>query len=295
MELAAIDNKVKQVVSNIRNLPTPPIVFHQIQKVMSSPDVSASQIANILAEDPAMSVKVLKLTNSAFYGLAREVDSVKHAVVIIGIEAIKNLVLSASVLDMFKSNKLDPDFFDRHWRHSLATAFCCRSLAQKVKTRGFVNPDSAFSAGLLHDIGKIVICCFLPDEYNQFCEERERDNNAPDYMIEHRAIGFDHAQVGGVLTLAWKLPQKLTEAIAFHHNPARTGESDPMPYLICLGNYVAKRTFYDSETEAHLIGDLDSDVTEYFSLDESDIEGFGESLREEYSKAETFLQIARAF
>ncbi|MDF1543650.1 MAG: HDOD domain-containing protein [bacterium] len=291
MELAAIDNKVKQVVSNIRNLPTPPIVFHQIQKVMSNPDVSASQIANILAEDPAMSVKVLKLTNSAFYGLAREVDSVKHAVVIVGIEAIKNLVLSASVLGMFKSDQIDQEFMDRHWRHSLATGFCCRLLAQKVKSRGFLNPDSAFSAGLLHDIGKIVISCFLPEEFKQFREARESDQIAPDFMVEQRTIGFDHAQVGGVLTLQWKLPQKLTEAIAFHHNPTKSGEEEPMTYLLSLGNFIAKKTLYSDEEE-HLVGAVDSDVIEFFGFEESDIEGFSDQLREEYGKAETFLQIA---
>ncbi len=291
MELTAIDNKVKQVVSNIRNLPTPPIVFHQIQKVMSNPDVSASQIANILAEDPAMSVKVLKLTNSAFYGLAREVDSVKHAVVIVGIEAIKNLVLSASVLGMFKTDQNDQEFQDRHWRHSLATGFCCRLLAQKVRSRGFINPDSAFSAGLLHDIGKMVISCFLRDEFNQYLEERQNDQISPDFMVEQRTIGFDHAQVGGVLALQWKLPQKLTEAIAFHHNPTKTGEEDPMPYLISLGNFIAKKTLYTDE-EKHLIGAVDSDVTEFFGLEETDMEEFSGLLQEEYGQAETFLQIA---
>ncbi|MCK4574457.1 MAG: HDOD domain-containing protein, partial [candidate division Zixibacteria bacterium] len=143
METVVVDNKIKQVVSNIRNLPTPPMVFHQIQKVISDPNVSAAQIASILAEDPAISVKVLKLTNSAFYGLAREVDSVKHAVVIVGMEAIKNLVLSASVLDMFKSDTVDQEFQESYWRHSLATGFCCRFLAKKLQAHGMMNTDSA--------------------------------------------------------------------------------------------------------------------------------------------------------
>ncbi|HHI03481.1 MAG TPA: HDOD domain-containing protein, partial [candidate division Zixibacteria bacterium] len=102
---AAPENRVKQLIGNIRNLPTPPIVFEQIQKVINKPETSVGDIASILSEDPAMSVKVLKLTNSAFYGLQREIDSVKHAVMIIGLEAVKNLVLSASVLNMFKADQ----------------------------------------------------------------------------------------------------------------------------------------------------------------------------------------------
>lgn len=112
---------MRQVVSSIRNLPTPPIVFTQIQKVLNKETASAGDVANILAEDPSMSAKVLKLTNSAFYGLAREIDSVKQAVVIVGMDAIKNLVLSASVLEMFKGNSLSQEFQEKFWRHSLAT------------------------------------------------------------------------------------------------------------------------------------------------------------------------------
>ncbi|UCC43460.1 MAG: HDOD domain-containing protein, partial [Candidatus Zixiibacteriota bacterium] len=170
MTTATVDSKIRQIISNIRNLPTPPIVFHQIQKVINDPAVSAVQIASILSEDPAMSVKVLKLTNSAFYGLAREVESVKQAVVIVGMEAIKNLVLSASVLDMFKGDDFDREFQERFWRHSLAVGFCGRILAKKVRSRGIVDADAAFSAGLLHDVGKIVLCCFLKDEYKKFAE-----------------------------------------------------------------------------------------------------------------------------
>ena len=125
MTTLTIENRVKQVVSNIRNLPTPPIVFHQIQKVLNDPKVSAAQVAAILAEDPAMSVKVLKMTNSAFYGLSREIESVKQAVVIIGMEAIRNLVLSASVLDMFKGKNTDQEFQEKFWRHSLAASWNC--------------------------------------------------------------------------------------------------------------------------------------------------------------------------
>lgn len=154
MSLATAEHRVKQVVAGIRNLPTPPIVFQQIQKVINNPSASAAQVAAILSEDPAMSVKVLKLTNSAFYGLPREIDSVKQAVVIVGMEAVRNLVLSASVLDMFKGKAIDQEYQEKFWRHSLATAFCCRSLAEALKTRGHVDPDSAFSAGLLHDIGR---------------------------------------------------------------------------------------------------------------------------------------------
>jgi putative nucleotidyltransferase with HDIG domain len=286
----AVDNKVRQVVSNIRNLPTPPIVFHQIQKVIHDPKVSASQIAGILAEDPAMSVKVLKLTNSAFYGLAREIDSVKQAVVIVGLEAVKNLVLSASVLDMFKGKDIDPDFQDKFWRHSLATAFCSRILAKHLRKNGIVDPDSAFSAGLLHDIGKIVIACFLPQEYAKIKEARAIDPRAASFEIEEQALGYTHAQIGALLAVQWKLPQKLGESITFHHHPSSAPLKDSIIYVVHIADYLAKRTFYDGD-DRNLIGGLEEGVIEYMQIGEADLDTYSETLRQEYLKAETFMQM----
>ena len=291
MTTATIDNKVKQVVSNIRNLPTPPIVFHQIQKVINQPNASAANIASILAEDPAMSVKVLKLTNSAFYGLSREIESVKEAVVIVGMEAVKNLVLSASVLDMFKGDHIDQDYQDKFWRHSLATGFCSRLLARKVRSRGIVDADAAFSAGLLHDVGKIVIACFLPAERRQYLDERAKDCISLDHEIEERLFGYTHAQVGAFLAAQWKLPRKLGDAISCHHAPQLSEVEEPIAYIVALADYVAKDTFYDKD-ERFMVGDPDQAVLDYMQVTADDLAVYSDLLKEEYLKAETFMKMA---
>ncbi|MEW6049846.1 MAG: HDOD domain-containing protein [Candidatus Zixiibacteriota bacterium] len=291
MTTVTVDNRVKQIVSNIRNLPTPPIVFHQIQKVINDPRTSAGQIASILSEDPAMSVKVLKLTNSAFYGLTREVDSVKQAVVIVGLEAIKNLVLSASVLDMFKGKNIDQEFEEKFWRHSLATAFCCRLMARKVQGNAMVDPDAAFSAGLLHDIGKIILCAFLPEEYRRFKEVRVTDNQSETYKVEEQVLGYTHCQIGSLLAVQWKLPSRLGEAITYHHHPAESPAPEPLIHTVHLANYIAKKTFYDRD-EAHLVGGWDQSTLQVLGVGIEDLEGFSQALREEYVKAETFMKMA---
>ena len=290
VETDNVESKVRRVVANIRNLPTPPIVFQQIQKVINDPNVSAGSIAAVLSEDPAMSIKVLKLTNSAFYGLSREVDSVKQAVLIVGLEAIKNLVLSASVLDMFKGKNIDEDFNDKFWRHSLATGVACRMLAKKIKHRGFLDADPAFSAGLLHDIGKLILICFLPEEAAAYRTMREADKHSTDHQVEERAIGFTHAQIGGVLAETWKLPGKLAEAITFHHKPQLAEDENTVAYFVHLGNYLAKRTFLDPD-EQYLVGIVEPGVLEFLGLQESDLDSYAEHLREEYLKAETFMQM----
>jgi len=286
-----LDNKVKTVISNIRNLPTPPIVFHQIQKVINDPNVSAGQVASILAEDPAMSAKVLRLTNSAFYGLSKEIESVKQAVVIVGFEAIKNLVLSASVLDMFKGKNIDQEYQEKFWRHSLSTAFCCRLLARNLRKRGSVDPDSAFSAGLLHDVGKLIICCFLEPEHAKYMAERQKDRESLDFEIEDRILSYNHAQIGGFLGVQWKIPHKLTEAITYHHHPKDYTEDDPMANIVYLGNYISKKTYYD-RSELDLIGEVDPEIKEYMCVTDEDLESYSTMLMDEYNKAETFMQMA---
>jgi len=292
MESATIDNKVKLVVSNIRNLPTPPIVFHQIQRVISDPNSSAAQVAAVLGEDPAMSVKVLKLTNSAFYALSREIESVKQAVMIVGMEAVKNLVLSASVLDMFRGKNVDMEYQEAFWRHSLAAAFCGRLLARQLKGGGQVDPDTAFSAGLLHDVGKMVIASFLSDEAAKLKEARSQDREVQDYLLEERVLGFNHAQIGAFLATEWKLPHRLGDAIGYHHHPDQSQDEQPIAHIVHLADFVAKRTFYEPVAEGYLIGELHPVTAETFGVTQGNLDQYCALLRDEYTKAETFMQMA---
>ena len=290
MQQSGLENKVRQVVSNIHNLPTPPIVFHQIQKVINQHNTSAGQIAAVLQEDPAMSVKVLKLTNSAFYGLTREVDSVKQAVVIVGLEAIKNLVLSASVLEMFKGKEIDEEYQGQFWRHSLATAFCGRLMARSWRNSGIVDPDAAFSAGLLHDIGKMIISCFLSDEFKLLKSARSENPGLSDYVLEEQVLGYNHSQIGGFLAVQWKLPPKLGDAITNHHNPTHSLGGNPLAYIIHVADIVSRRTFNDTFENSAL--DPMPEALDFLAVSAEDVISFEDKLREEYVKAETFMAMA---
>jgi len=286
----APENRVKQLIGNIRNLPTPPIVFEQIQKVINEPETSVGDVGAILSEDPAMSVKVLKLTNSAFYGLQREVDSVKHAVMIIGLEAVKNLVLSASVLNMFKADQANKDYHETFWRHSLSTAFASRIIAKRFQSGKVFNPDPAFSVGLLHDIGKMVACCFLPKEFKAIQDKMQSNPEMAETDIENSILGFDHGKIGKELTVQWKLPVRMADGIGFHHNPTEPNDSEDFAYLLSLANYIAHVSTID-ENQKNEIKPAEG-VMEYFGIDESDIDDLKANLIEEYTKADTFMRIA---
>jgi len=287
----SLENRLKQVISNIRNLPTPPIVFEQIQKVLNDPETSVGDVADILSEDPAMSVKVLKLTNSAFYGLSREIESVKQAVMIIGLEAVKNLVLSASVLSMFKANNNFKEYHENFWRHSLATALSARVIARDYKDGKVFNPDPAFSSGLIHDIGKMVFCCFLQREHSGIIEYMTKNPEISEADAEIAVLGFNHAQLGRQLAITWKLPERMADAIGFHHNPELENASNDIAYLINLADYVAHINFHADKSELKR-NKPDPKVLDFFDIDNNYVEDLKGSLVEEYTKAETFMKMA---
>ncbi len=287
----SLENKLKQIISNIKSLPTPPIVFEQIQKTIGDPDTSVGEVANILSEDPAMSVKVLKLTNSAFYGLSREIDSVKHAVMIIGLEAVKNLVLSASVLSMFKSNPENRVFHENFWRHSLYTALISRMIANDYRGGKTFNPDPAFSVGLIHDIGKMVICTFLIKEHKEIQAYLEQHSNASDIEAEIAILGYSHAQLGRQLAITWKLPDRMADSIGYHHSVDLDNNSDNFAHLCALANYIAHYATPDDRQNMERYKLPDS-TRDFFEVDDEYLSKMMTRLVEEYSKAETFMAIA---
>ncbi len=291
VEINTLEKKLQQIISNIRNLPTPPIVFEQIQKVINCPDTSIGEIAKILAEDPAMSVKILRLTNSAFYGLSREIDSVKQAVMIVGLEAVKNLVLSASVLSMFKANAVTRQYHEDFWRHSLSTALVARLIAREYKSSKIFGADPSFSSGLIHDIGKMVICSFLPNEHKQVSEYIADHPQVTDLEAETTVMGFNHAQLGRQLAITWKLPDRLADTVGYHHTPDMENASDDYAYLINLADYIAHAGSMDNG-DAPIKHKLNPNTLEFFRLEESQIEDIKTRLIEEYLKAETFISIA---
>jgi putative nucleotidyltransferase with HDIG domain len=287
----SLETRLNQIISNIRNLPTPPIVFEQIQRVINNPETPVAEVGKIISEDPAISVKILKLTNSAFYGLSRQVDSIKHAVMIIGLEAVKNLVLSASVLGMFKVDNLNKEYQEDFWRHSLSTALAARMIARTFKEGRVFNPDSAFSVGLLHDIGKMVTCCFLKKEHSQVQEYLSQHSEITDIDAEIAVMGFNHAQLGRQLAISWKLPVRMAETIGYHHHPDMKNESGDYAHLINLTDCIAHYAYPSKKTELrrYRVNQITGD---YFKVDEPFFEKARADLYDEYAKAEIFIKIA---
>jgi putative nucleotidyltransferase with HDIG domain len=279
------------LIDGIRDLPTPPLVFSQIVKVVDDPNTSAYEVAAIIAEDPAMSAKVLKITNSAFYGISGTVNSIKQAVVIIGLNGIKSLVVSTSVIDMFKGDLVGREFQEKFWRHSLVTAFGCRMLMRILRPGDFGQGELAFSTGLLHDIGKMVMYLQSAEDAQEAMKAGEEGAQA-EIAAERQLFGCDHGEVGRQITQKWSLPAEISNAIAYHHDPLGYEDQDHLTDILHIADALA----YHAMSED--MGDMAAPamkpgVFARSGLKLEAISEYFEKLKAEYLQAETFLNMAR--
>ncbi|MFH2056032.1 MAG: HDOD domain-containing protein [bacterium] len=281
-------------MSSISNLPTPPLVFNQITKVVNDPSTSVAEVANIMAEDPAMSAKVLRLANSAYFGARQEITHMRQAILLLGLDAVKSLVLSSSVFDMFKKHKIDAEYQERFWRHSLATALGARLCVTSLEAFNQLDPEVAFSAGLLHDLGKLIICCFMPDEHRQILS-RQTVSEYSTYEVEREVMGFSHPLVGRLLAENWKLPRAIQHAIGWHHDPCpESDEEINYAHVVHLADYLARMTFESETLKADASTALRLSVRQQVGLTNEVIEHLGQGLLDAYSRSTTFMQMALA-
>jgi HD-like signal output (HDOD) protein len=192
-----------------------PDIYLRIERVIKDQDSSARHIAAIISQDPNLSAKLLKIVNSAFYGFKQKIDTISRAVTIVGHNQINDLVLGTSVMAFFHdipSSLMNMNLF---WEHSVACGTCARWIAG---ARKFPNLESFFVAGLLHDLGKLIILKNLPRQAKAVLRQ-VRHSDCFYYQTERELIGFDHTQVGKALAEQWKLPAGLEQAIGGHHPP----------------------------------------------------------------------------
>jgi HD-like signal output (HDOD) protein/CheY-like chemotaxis protein len=213
------DETLRKPVGGIEKLPSFPVLYHRIMNAMTRPDASADTISAIIEQDPAMSAKILQLANSACFGTARRIVGIQQAVVHLGMELIKNLALAVNIFGAAeKSSGSSIVSFKEQQVHALQTA--------RVAARVLPAPQQsqhAFTAGLLHDIGNVVLAVSIPDRFASVVECCRESKRAA-HEVELEMLGVTHAEVGAYLLGLWGLPYPIIEAVAYHHNPAAASE-----------------------------------------------------------------------
>lgn len=229
----SVDIMKARIMTVMRNLPPLPAVTRQLLAVMRNENSSADDVTKVLSSDQAMAGKVLKLVNSSFYGVPNEVTKISRAVVLLGFTGVRNLALgfgSVEALAKLKG-KIDMNEF---WGHAMANAAAAQALAPFVKRR--TDPEEAFIAGLMHDIGAYVLAAAVPDEYVRILSEPAEDR----LRLETEVVGLTHAQVGQALLKFWELPEAFSNAARYHHDiAAATGGSQPLTTLVALADVMA--------------------------------------------------------
>jgi len=209
-------------------------------KIANSPEATADQLANVVKLDQSLSTKVLRLANSAYFGRKSKAENITDAVVTLGFGSVRNLAASASVIDALFPRKMFPGFsWQDMWIHSVICAVAAESLYSLYHGAKRSN-ESAFVAGLLHDIGKLIIARALPAKFIQVveaCREYEWEM----VRSETSYLGTNHALIGGDLARQWEFPEVLVAGITHHHNPEGAGEHEDLARAVSAGNLLAKR------------------------------------------------------
>ncbi len=211
---------IREKVSKMKGLPSLPSLYLELVRQLQSPNSTIEEVARTVSIDVTMTAQILKIVNSAFYGRSQPVSSVADGISFLGFETIKFLVLGVGIFSQFESRKMGGISIETLWQHSSRTADGARLLA---KTEGAPRQvvDEAFAAGMLHDIGKLVLASNFPEEYEEVGRNAQAKN--VEWLTQEREIfGFDHADVGGYLLGLWGLPPGVVEAVAFHHFPTKS-------------------------------------------------------------------------
>jgi putative nucleotidyltransferase with HDIG domain len=204
-------------------LPTPPKLYHRMLEMIASPNISLEKIGGVIEEDPAMAAKILRLVNSAAFGLQINVTRASDAVMYLGLETTKAMILIAHTMSSFNAVERVKFPMEKLIKHSFTTARYARWIARVECPRG-QTPDQAFTAGLLHDIGKLLLAANQGEAYARTIEYARKETFTL-RQAERDFFGANHAELGGALLSAWGLPQPIVEAVALHHAPMWLGES----------------------------------------------------------------------
>jgi putative nucleotidyltransferase with HDIG domain len=284
------EESMRGIQAYIAKMPSLPTTVSKVLEVCNNPKTSPTDLNQVISLDPVLVGKVLKLINSAYYGLGTQITSLVRAIIMLGINTVKNLALSTAVIDTFsKGKEFQAINIEGFWRHSLCVGVTSRLIARR---RGVDQKliEEYFAAGLLHDIGKIPLNSVMSDEYLMAMGLSDRERVSL-YDAERRGLGIDHCQVGALIAQSWRLGGPIADAIANHHSYADYGgQNRDILYSVALANYFANRE------EIGFSGNrypqkLSPIVYEALSLTPAILDELETQVNEEIEKAKVFLKI----
>lgn len=282
------DKLIQSAIKEISHIATLPEITIKIIKLVEDPNSSAQDLNKVITNDPALGARILKVVNSAFYGLPGQIGSINRAIVLLGLNAVKNIAIAASLTKLFRGGQISPHFNAKDlWGHSIAVATATRLLADKVSLG---LPDEAFLAGLIHDLGIMVEMQALRAGFVDVIEKITADPTQKFRAVELATLGATHEQFGKGLCRSWKFPANFANVTGHHHCPLELPESHrALPSLVHLADVMsAKLSMGYSRTVEH--DTYNPEILDALKLTSTQIEEVAEKMPEAVAEAAQLLQ-----
>ncbi len=276
---------LQKIIARIDDLPTLPRTVLRITELVNDPKSSAKDLARIITDDQVLTARLLKLVNSSFYGFPQRISTVTNAIVLLGFDAIRSLLLTTSVFDLFAGrNKKSNQDQEKFWDHSLGCAVGAKVIGNHLRHDKI---EELFVSGLLHDIGKIVEMLFLRDEFMRIVAIVNKQNTLM-ITAEHQVLGYSHAEIGKLLAGKWNLPVKLEQVIAHHHQPAAAGSFIMEASIVHLADILCRalNMGYGGDDK---MPPLDKFAWESLRIRTDALELIMETMQDEYRDISTFI------
>ncbi len=274
---------LKRLFSGTRELPTLPVLFSELNRMLENPFTSNKKISQLLMKDQAMVAKILKLSNSALYAKRQEITNLTNAITFLGTQTLRNLILQITMVRLFPFDQEDiPDFnADTFWEHSLGTAYFTEILAKKLNLPA---NDDYYIGGLLHDLGKLVIYQMYPDKFKQIILKQINEHTV-DLEAEEEVLGVNHADVGEFLAEKWKFKKDIVDAIRNHHKQLTS--SVFCVAVVRIANMFSKAASLCFPWDKHafdIVGDSSWETLKSKSREEVDVERLTFEIKDESEK-----------
>ena len=280
---------VDQILSRVDELPAVPAIANQILAMASEPEYDFKRLMELVSMDPGITAHVLRMCNSPYFGLVNKVSSLEQALSLLGTNHLVEIVLSSKMVSMFRHSQ-DGYRMARGelWRHSMATALLAQRLGRKV---GHKSPATLFTAGLLHDVGKLILSEYVGDKF-QAIEALVRDEGKSFVQAEREILGVDHALLGAAAARRWNFPETITHAIAFHHDLEHSQKHRGTARLVALANLMVVSMGVGGGAEG-LAASVPESLFAELKLKSRDLEGFALELKNILDQADELLAMAQ--
>ncbi|MBF0231707.1 MAG: HDOD domain-containing protein [Desulfamplus sp.] len=278
-------NSANNLIKQYKQIKTLPHVAIRLTQLLSEPYSTIQDFEKLIKMDPTLVGRLLSLVNSAYYGLRQRVNSISEAIVFLGMDNLRNLVVTSALKDIFKADFNNPFFsVNKLWLHCATSAICCQMISERIFSK---RGEDAFLCGILHDIGMIVEYQVVPDQFLQACQIYKPEEKTF-IKFERDVLNTDHCETGYLLAGDWKVPRQVQEGIQDHHNSNKKVEPSSISGIIQLSEYIITKMNYPAITAMHPT--LSPELALFFKKNFNELKVMIQTMPEEIKKAKEIYE-----